>query len=218
MKIHLMFVHAICGCDTVSATYYMKCKNIALEMLSSYGDQDSLSTLIEPRSPPEDMTNVGVRFLQKLYGAFRSTSLDKLRYTLYTRSVSRSSLSSGFKLESLPPTSAAAKFPFIPCLYCSATIIGSARQRWGDGVSLTTHSDGQLGLWWTANNGPPPMLPATWWPLLPGRPRHHRREGNGMSSEVATHCVKDTREEKCNNGLGTICAQLTGVGNTGTRV
>ncbi len=46
----------------------------------------------------------------KLYGAVRSTSLDKLRYILYTRSVSRSSLSSGFKLESLPPTSAAAKF------------------------------------------------------------------------------------------------------------
>ena len=31
-------------------------------------------------------------------------------YILYTRSVSRSSLSSGFKLESLPPTSAAVKF------------------------------------------------------------------------------------------------------------
>ena len=35
-----------------------------------------------------------------------------------------------------------------------------------------------------------------------------------MCPEVATPCVKDTREENCNNGLGTICAQLTGVGNT----
>ena len=48
--------------------------------------------------------------LSQLYGAVRSTSLDKLRYILYTRPVSRSSLSSVFKLESLPPTVAAAKF------------------------------------------------------------------------------------------------------------
>ena len=45
----------------------------------------------------------------KLYAAIKSTSLDKLCYILYTRSVSRSSLSSGFKLESLTPTVAAAK-------------------------------------------------------------------------------------------------------------
>ena len=30
-----------------------------------------------------------------------------------------------------------------------------------------------------------------------------------MCPDVATPCVKDTREEKCNNGLGTMCAQLT---------
>ena len=58
---------------------------------------------------PEDIANVGEKFLLKLYGAVRSTSLDKLRYILYTRSVSRSSLSSGFTLESLPPTAAANK-------------------------------------------------------------------------------------------------------------
>ena len=82
----------------------------ALEVLPSYGDQDSLSTLTEPRSTPEDIANVGARFFLKLYGAVRSTSLDKLRYILYTRSVSRSSLSSGFKFESLTPTAAVAKF------------------------------------------------------------------------------------------------------------
>ena len=53
---------------------------------------------------------------------------------------------------------------------------------------------------------------------LPGRPHHRHREGNGMCPHVATTCLKDRREKKCNNGLGTICAQLTGVGNTRTRV
>ena len=109
MKQHLMFLHAISGCDPVSAPY-MKGKKIALGVLHSYGDQDFLSTFTEPRSPSQDIINVGVRFLIKLYVAVRSTSLDKRRYILYTRSVSRSSLSSGFKLESLPPTAAAAKF------------------------------------------------------------------------------------------------------------
>ena len=62
MKQHLMFVHAISGYDTVSAPY-MKAKKIALGVLRSYGDQDSLSTFTEPRSPPDDITDVGVRFL-----------------------------------------------------------------------------------------------------------------------------------------------------------
>ena len=43
MKQHLMFVHAISECDTVSAPY-MKGKNIAIEVLRSFGDQDYLST------------------------------------------------------------------------------------------------------------------------------------------------------------------------------
>ena len=56
MKQHYMFVHAISGCDTVSVPY-MKGKNIAIEVLRSFGDQDSLSNFNEPRSPPEDITN-----------------------------------------------------------------------------------------------------------------------------------------------------------------
>ena len=59
MKQHLMFVHAISGCDTISFQY-MKGKNIAIEVLRSFSDQDSLSTFNETRSPTEDITNVEV--------------------------------------------------------------------------------------------------------------------------------------------------------------
>ena len=31
--------------------------------------------------------------------------------------------------------------------------------------------------------------------LAPGRPHHRHREGNGMCPDVATPCVKDTRQE-----------------------
>ena len=47
------------------------------------------------------------------------------------------------------------------------------------------HAVSQLRLWWTVNNGPPSLLPATWWALHPGR-SHHRHK--------AAQCVKDTRE------------------------
>ena len=77
----------------------MKGKKRALEALRSYGDEDYLTTFTEPRNMPEDIANVGEMFLLKLYGAVRLTSLDKLCYILYTRSVSRSSLSSGFNIE-----------------------------------------------------------------------------------------------------------------------
>ena len=106
MKQHLMFVHAVSGCDTVSVPD-MKGQKRAIEVLPSYGDHNSLSTFTEPRTMPEDITNVGASFFLKLYGAVRLVSLDKLRYILYTRSVSRPS---GFKLESLPLTAAAANF------------------------------------------------------------------------------------------------------------
>ena len=110
MKQHFMCAHAVCGCDTVSVPGmkgHMEGQKRALEVLPSYGDHDSLSTFTEPRTMPEDIANVGARFFLKWYGAVRLTSLDKLRYILYTRSVSRPS---GFKLESLPLAAAAAKF------------------------------------------------------------------------------------------------------------
>ena len=42
---------------------------------------------------------------------------------------------------------------------------------------------------------PPPLLPATWRALLPGRPHHCHREGDGMCLDVTTPCVNDTSEE-----------------------
>ena len=97
--------NTLSGCDTVSAPY-MKGKKRTHEVLHSYSDHDSLSTLTEPRSTPEDIANVGERFLLSCM-----EPSDRHRWTNFvTRSVSRSSLSSGFKLESLPRTVAAAKF------------------------------------------------------------------------------------------------------------
>ena len=50
----------------------------------------------------------GRKLLLDLYNSKRSASLEKLRYIFYTQKVSK--MSSSFKLESLPPTSAVAKY------------------------------------------------------------------------------------------------------------
>ena len=60
---------------------------------------------------PDDVAQAGERIMLKLYNARPTVkTLDEQRHTLYNRSLSKASLSSTFKLESLPPTSAAAKF------------------------------------------------------------------------------------------------------------
>ena len=82
--------------------------------------------------------------------------------------------------------------PFIPLWQCN----NSWPCQYNDG-EMGLHwqyTVSQLRLCWNANNGPFPLLPAIWWALLPGRPHLHRREGNGMCPDVATHCVKDRRE------------------------
>ena len=79
---------------------------MAFEMLRSYGDQDSLCTFTPLRYYKCRSKVIAI----KLYRVVISTSLDRLRYILYTRSVSLSSLLSGFKLELLTETAAATKF------------------------------------------------------------------------------------------------------------
>ena len=57
----------------------------------------------------DEIADAGEKFLLKLYVADQVQTLDKIRYPCYNRSISRMPLSSSFKLESMPPTSAAAR-------------------------------------------------------------------------------------------------------------
>ncbi len=105
---HLMFIHAITGCDTVSALFGQG-KRKAFKLVEKQKGIVGLETFTCATSRKEDVAIVGEQFLLKLYGANKAETLDRYRYIAYNRAISRSSLSSTFKLESLPPTSAAAK-------------------------------------------------------------------------------------------------------------
>ncbi|KAG1706167.1 Carcinine transporter [Nymphon striatum] len=109
-KPHLLFAHSVTGCDTVSALFGLG-KKKAIDILDQYTDDDSLDVFINETSSKVKITSVGEKFILKLYGAPKSVDkLDKQRYLSYNKSIRRSSLTTAFKLESLPPTSRAAYF------------------------------------------------------------------------------------------------------------
>lgn len=105
---HLMFLHAVTGCDTVSAIYRQG-KRKAFNMVHKKRDYDLLDTFTNSGSTHDEVEKAGEGFILKLYGASSFESLDDYRHIAYKRAIGRSSLSSSFQLESLPPTSAAAK-------------------------------------------------------------------------------------------------------------
>ena len=105
---YLMALHAITGCDTVSALYRQgKCK--AFNLVHKKKEYALLDTFMNAASTHQQVQQAGESFLLKLYGASSCESLDQFRYIAYNKAVSRTSLTSSFQLGTLPPTSAAAK-------------------------------------------------------------------------------------------------------------
>ena len=105
---YLMVLHAITGCDTVSALYRQG-KRKAFNLVHNNKEYDLLNTFINAESTHQQVQEAGESFLLKLYGASSCASLDVFRYIAYNKAISRTSLSSTFQLATLPPTSAAAK-------------------------------------------------------------------------------------------------------------
>lgn len=104
---YLMFLHAVVGCDTVSAICRQS-KRKAFNMVHKKREYNMLDTFTNQGSTHDDVKRVGKTFILKLYGASNAESLDESRHIAYKRAICRSSLSLLFQLVSLPPTSAAA--------------------------------------------------------------------------------------------------------------
>jgi len=103
---HLMFVHAMTGCDTVSAIYRQgKC---TFNMQKSLNNE-LLDTFMNDKTSHDEVKEAGEKFLLKLYGAGSYSSLNEYRHAAYKRAITRSSLTSSFELAGLPPISVAAK-------------------------------------------------------------------------------------------------------------
>ena len=99
-QIHLMTLHAITGCDTVSALFSQG--KLTTFQLADKEGLDFLNVFEHSESSKDDMAHAGKQFLLKLYGAHGIYILNKYRYTCYNRSISRSSLPTSFRLKQQP--------------------------------------------------------------------------------------------------------------------
>ncbi len=81
-----------------------------LKLVQKYNTIADLGIFTKENSTKiENIAAVGEHFFIRLYGAQKMDTLDRYRYTTYNRSIRHTSLSTAFKLESLPPTSSASK-------------------------------------------------------------------------------------------------------------
>ncbi|KAI5708017.1 hypothetical protein M8J77_014729 [Diaphorina citri] len=103
---HILFIHAISGCDSTSALFNQGKVKALRTVVKNPDLLPYIRRFLDPASTTREITEAGERFLVILYGGnHETTSLNKLRYKSY--------VTSAFKVTSyiaaLPPTESAAK-------------------------------------------------------------------------------------------------------------
>lgn len=105
---HLLFIHAMTGCDTTSALFGCG-KGSCVKMLAASKDHQILSEQISDVNSTQDTVAFsGLKFLVKLYGGSDLDSLSVLRYKLYMKMVATGNTLP--QPQRLPPTERAAYF------------------------------------------------------------------------------------------------------------
>nr|XP_036231797.1 uncharacterized protein LOC118683407 [Bactrocera oleae] len=82
---HVLFLHAITGCDTASA-FYRRGKTTVFKMFEKQDLLQCAEVFKNSNCTPEDVITNGIRFLLAMYGAPKKTTcLDKLRYACFVK-------------------------------------------------------------------------------------------------------------------------------------
>ena len=100
----LLPLHFMTGSDTTSA-FFNKGKTKAYHMNKQY--IEDLRIFTEVNVQKQQIASAGERFVTNLNGGRKNKTIDNVCHDIYNRTIQKSSLSTTFKLESLPPTSAA---------------------------------------------------------------------------------------------------------------
>lgn len=109
MSRHILFLHAVTGCDTTSAPFRKGKKNAFQKLKSNAALRERMEIFNCSSSSVEDVTMAGEEFILAMYGVKPGSSLDMARYRTYLKTVSKQRINANFNLAALPPTSAAAK-------------------------------------------------------------------------------------------------------------
>lgn len=100
------FLHAFSGCDTTSSFYYHPKNSIAKVINDNQDLIAQAQKFYYANSSHDTLASAGKQIISKIYSAESITEdMAELRFNLYKKT----HMNPGFKLESLPPTSSAAK-------------------------------------------------------------------------------------------------------------
>ncbi|KAF2900916.1 hypothetical protein ILUMI_05270 [Ignelater luminosus] len=111
IKNHLLFLHATSGCDTTSS-FMNKRKKTFFKLLKNNPTVSKKMKIFNSEDVTEEkIAEAGEELTRVLYKGKKGESVDRLRYVCFTQATARSKTQ--VKLESLPPTSGAAKMHFL---------------------------------------------------------------------------------------------------------
>lgn len=106
---HILFLHAVTGCDTTSSLF-KKGKKQAFRLLQSNEElREKVVVFNDKDASHEDIAQAGEYFLTTLYnGRVSSDKLNETRYKCYKKIVAKQPIYGKFDLSVIPPTSGAA--------------------------------------------------------------------------------------------------------------
>ena len=105
---HILFLHAMLGCDATSRLYNVGKATILKKFKANTTLHQSAEIFNNPNSTAEEIESAGERALVNIYNGKSNESLNTLRYRRYCEKVATNT--SQVEPRTLPPTSAAAKF------------------------------------------------------------------------------------------------------------
>ena len=144
---HILFMHAILGCDTTSRLYGIG-KGAALKkFITNYDFREQATVFGTPSASTTDVVAAGENALVCLYNGKPGEGLNSLRYDRFCEKVATST--SHVQPQSLPPTSAAAKYHSLRVYYqvqqWKGTVDDLLPQDWGwkecDGMFFPVQTD-----------------------------------------------------------------------------
>ena len=137
----LLPLHFMTGSDTTSA-FFNKGKTKAYHMNKQY--TEDLRIFTEVNVHKQQIASAGERFVINLYGGRKNKTIDNVRHDIYNRTIQKSSLSTTFKLESLPPTSAALMHHSSRAYHAVQQALGNTlpAEEWGGCNGLTCENNG----------------------------------------------------------------------------
>ena len=105
---HILFIHSMLGCDTTSRLYGLGKGTLLTKLQKSKPIQQAAEIFDMDKPSNEDIERAGEQVLVALYGGKKADSLDFLRHKKFCEKMTTSL--TRVEPQSLPPTSAAAKY------------------------------------------------------------------------------------------------------------